>query len=112
MADEKVHRESIIDQPSMTSVVTKEYLVLPFSDVVIHKKFFEFWTVFAFVGTSILWGIGVFTTVYQGFAASVLSGMAVHPELAIFVFAMFGLLVFIVYKINHPKRKKVPTVIK
>ena len=65
MGDEKVHRETIIDQPSMTSVVTKEYLVLPFTDVVVHKQFFEFLTVFVFVATSALWAIGLWTTWYQ-----------------------------------------------
>jgi hypothetical protein len=36
----------IVDQPGMTSVVTKEYLVVPFTDTLIHKKFFFAWSLF------------------------------------------------------------------
>jgi hypothetical protein len=39
-------RRVIVDQPGMTSVVTKEYLVVPFTDTLIHKKFFVWWSLF------------------------------------------------------------------
>lgn len=65
--DNETRRQIIVDQPGMTSIVTKEYLVIPFTDAVIHKKFFEYWTFLAFVGTSILWAVGLWTDWYQQF---------------------------------------------
>ena len=66
--DDKTPRQIIIDQPGMTSIVTKEYLVIPFTDAVIHKKFFEYWTILAFLGTSVLWSIALWTDWYTQFA--------------------------------------------
>ena len=66
--DKETRRQIIVDQPGMTSIVTKEYLVIPFTDAVIHKRFFEYWTFLAFIGTSILWVIGLWTDWYYQFA--------------------------------------------
>lgn len=66
--DKETRRQIIVDQPGMTSIVTKEYLVIPFTDAVIHKRFFEYWTFITFVGASILWAIGLWTDWYYQFA--------------------------------------------
>ncbi len=66
--DNKPHNEIIIDQPGMTSVITREYIVIPGTDAVIHKRAFGYIAVFVFAGTSALWAIGLWTTVYQQLA--------------------------------------------
>jgi len=66
MDDDEKKRISytVVDQPGMTSVVTREYLILPFTDIAVNKKFFQFWTVFMFMATGVLWAIGVWTDWY------------------------------------------------
>ena len=53
----KKQTTAVIDQPSMTTIVTKEYLIPPFTEVVIHKRFFKYWTllllVSVYVGTRV-----------------------------------------------------------
>ena len=44
----------VIDTPGMTSVVTKEYLQIWGSDVMIAKSFFKQWTLFMFLFTFII----------------------------------------------------------
>ena len=43
MSEKDQHR-IIVDQPGMTSVVTKEYLQIWGSDTMIAKRFFKYWT--------------------------------------------------------------------
>jgi hypothetical protein len=110
MGNEKVHRETIIDQPSMTSVVTKEYLVLPFSDVVIHKQFFEFWTVFVFLGTCALLAIGLWTDWYWQLALGVWALVKIYWYVPAGLLGITSLCVYLNYKLNH-RKKSVPLVI-
>jgi hypothetical protein len=44
LGNKKKQLTTVIDQPSMTTIVTKEYLIPPFTEVVIHKRFFKWWT--------------------------------------------------------------------
>ncbi len=57
MGDKKRQGQIIIDQPGMTSVVTKEYLVIPLTDTLINKKAFLIWTLVMFIGMQVLFGV-------------------------------------------------------
>ena len=56
MGDKK-RGQIIVDQPGMAHVVLTEYLVIPFTDVLIHKKLFLVWSLFLFIAFQIVWGV-------------------------------------------------------
>lgn len=62
---EKTGRQIVVDTPGMTSIVTKEYLILPFTDISINKQFFMWWTLFLTVFTSSATLIAVYTNWWQ-----------------------------------------------
>lgn len=68
------------------------------------------WTVGVFSGF-IFFAIGVYTTVYQGFLGALWLFMQNNIPLDIFGFSLLGVMIFVLVKINRPK-KKVPIVIK
>ncbi len=102
MGKDEVHREKIVDQPSMTSVVTSEYFFMPGSDVAIHIKTFKFIVLFTIVGTSVLWAIGLWTNWYWrlllGFLNLLLTNWWLGPSIV-------GVIILGVY-VTHPRRKK------
>jgi len=54
--DDKKQGQIIIDQPGMTHVVTKEYLQIWGTDVMIHRKFFLYYTIAAWILFQVIWG--------------------------------------------------------
>jgi hypothetical protein len=105
MSEDKVHREKIIDQPSMTSVVTSEYFFMPGSDVAIHINSFKFIVAFTIIATSVLWAIGLWTNWYwllaYRFAMLFWDNWWLGPS----VVGVIALGIYAIY-INRPHKKK------
>ena len=94
MGKDEVRKQKIVDQPSMTSVVTSEYFFVPGSDVAIHIKTFKIIVSLTFIGTSILWAIGVWTNWYWQLAVMIGQGFIVHYWLAPAIVTVTALVVW------------------
>lgn len=72
-------------------------------------NFFKFlliaWTVGVFCGLGFL-AVGVYTTVYQGLLGSIWLFMQAYPALDALGIIFLVLFVYVMVKINGPKRKK------
>lgn len=53
----KKQGQIIIDQPGMTNVVTKEYLQIWGTDVMIHRRFFAYFTIALWFLFQVVWGL-------------------------------------------------------
>jgi ABC-type proline/glycine betaine transport system permease subunit len=73
-------------------------------------NFFKFiliaWAVGIVCGVG-FFAIGIYTTIYQGLLGSVWLFMQAYPALDVFGIALLVLFVYVMVKINGPKRKKV-----
>lgn len=106
--DEEKKRISytIVDQPGMTSVVTREYLILPFTDIAVNKKFFQFWTVFVFIATGVLWAIGVWTDWYWQILVDIGMLFWTHWWLTAAVIVAIGLVIYVSAAARKKGRRK------
>lgn len=57
MGDKKIQQVVISDQQGTATVVTREYFQIWFTDIMINKRFFKYWTGIVFVATQILFGV-------------------------------------------------------
>lgn len=100
MSDKKRQGQIIIDTPGMTSVVTKEYLVVPFTDTLINKKFFLAWSLFLWITFQVVWasvlGVEAVATFYYALIIAYINFNLTHwviiPIQLAFLAAVIGVL--------------------
>lgn len=100
MGDKKTPHQIVVDTPGMTSVVTKEYLVVPFTDTLINKKFFLAWSLFLWITFQVVWasvlGVEAVATFYYALIIAYINFNLTHwviiPIQLAFLAAVIGVL--------------------
>lgn len=111
MGDKKqVEKVVTLDQPGMTYVVTKEYLILPFTDIAINKKFFAYYTIVLLALFQATWGLVLGPAAVASFYYALLMmyvGFCVSHWLIIPIqIVCFSLIIFALWYPQHRRKKR------
>lgn len=107
MTEEKPERVVTVDTPGMTNVVTKEYFILPFTDIAINRDFFTLWTPLVFFMGVAVTTIALLTDWWQTLIVITLTSMFItHPYVGFPLIFVFMVYLYFRHRRNSKKKAK------
>lgn len=98
--DEPVIDQRVIDQPSVTQIVTKEHII--FGEAAVNKTFLKYYTLLVMILTGTVTVIAFVTDWYYQLGMAIVRGMIANWWIPVLIVVILSLAIYI----NWPKKRK------